>query len=340
MQTKDFNYDFPKNLVAYYPVKNRDESRLLVVDRKLETIKNNIFSQIYDYLKKDDVVVYNNSKVFKARVFGKKQTGAKLEILILKTLKENICRCLIKPAKRVKINDEIIINLKPIKVINELGNGEFEVDFLDYDINDCINSFGEVPLPPYIKRNYEKEIDDERYQTIYAREQGSVAAPTAGLHFTNELLEKLVLKGVKFVPITLHVGMGTFKPIKTENVFDHKMDIEEFEITKQAAEQINVAEKQGRRIIAVGTTTVRTLEAVYAKHKKIKEGRDETDFFIYPGYKFKVVDALITNFHFPKSTLFLLVSAFSNLNLMKKAYREAVERKYRLFSYGDVMFIK
>lgn len=338
MKTEILNYKLPKNLIAQEPVEPRDHSNLMVIDRKTGSIVHDKFYNLANYVK-DSLIVFNDSRVFPAKIEGNLATGGKVEILLLRKAGEGRWICLTKPARKFKPGKEIQINeeLKG-RVIEYLGKGLRVIEFmkgngLAEDIE--IKKAGKIPLPPYIK----KEIkNNNRYQTVYAREEGSIAAPTAGLHFTPELIEKLEQADNEIVYITLHVGTFTFKPINTEEIEDFEIGEEEYEITEFEAEAINKAVGEGKKIVAVGTTTVRALESAYIEGK-IVPGRRKTKLFIYPGYQFKVVDAMITNFHLPKTTLLALVYAFGGVELMKKAYEIAVEKKYRFYSFGDAMLI-
>ena len=340
MKTDDFDYYLPEELIAQVPIKERDHSRLLVLDKETGDITHERFDNIINYLNKGDVLVVNNTKVLPARLIGSKEdTNAVIEVLMLKDLGDNRWECLSKPAKRVKIgtiikfSDEL--SAKCISIGDE-GIREFEFIYngIFYEILDRL---GEMPLPPYI---HEKLEDKDRYQTVYAKEVGSAAAPTAGLHFTPELINKIKEKGIIFEEITLHVGLGTFRPVSVEDVTKHKMHSEFYTMSKETAGVLNKAKEDNRRIIAVGTTTTRTLETILRDNDRFKEISGWTDIFIYPGFKFKAIDALITNFHLPKSTLVMLVSAFASKEKIMKAYTEAVKEKYRFFSFGDAMFIK
>lgn len=352
MLLSEYDYNLPEELIAQMPADKRENSRMLVLDRVAHTIEHKHFYDIVDYIDKDTLLVLNNTKVLPARLIGHKDTGAKIEVFLLKPMGDknsNSWDVLIKPSKRIKpdtiikISDEL--SVKAIKRLEE--NGEWLVELLydsSADVMDVLHRNGNIPLPPYIERKISndalKKLDFERYQTVYAKDEGSVAAPTAGLHFTREILDKLEKKGVELCYITLNVGLGTFRPVQCENIFDHKMHSESFEISEKAAEQINKAKQQGKKILAVGTTTVRTLETAYQKYGCIKACHDTSELFIYPPYKFKVIDNLITNFHLPKSTLLMLVSALTGKDFIFKAYEEAIKNKYRFFSYGDCMLIE
>ena len=340
MRTDDFDYYLPEELIAQTPLEKRDTSRLLVLDKETGEIKHEVFSDIIDYLNKGDVLVVNNTKVLPARLIGtKEETNAVIEVLMLKDLGDNTWECLSKPAKRVKEGTIIKFSdfLKAECVyVGEDGIRHFKFiyDGIFYEI---LDKLGEMPLPPYI---HEKLKDKDRYQTVYAKEVGSAAAPTAGLHFTRELLEKIKEKGIIIEEITLHVGLGTFRPVSVDDVTKHKMHSEFYSMNKETADVLNKAKKENRRIISVGTTTTRTLETIMSLYNEFKECSGYTDIFIYPGFTFKAIDALITNFHLPKSTLVMLVSAFASKEKIMKAYKEAVDNKYRFFSFGDAMFIK
>lgn len=341
MRTEDFDYNLPEELIAQVPLKNREESKLLILDRDNGNIKDEKFYNIIDYLNKDDVLVLNDTKVLPARLIGtKEETGAVIEVLLLKNIDNNNWQCLVKPAKRVKIGTVIsfgdgLLSARCIQIGEDgIRNFEFIYDGIFYEI---LDKLGTMPLPPYIKVKLE---DQSRYQTVYAKNIGSAATPTAGLHFTKELLQKIKDKGVKICYITLHVGLGTFRPVVVEDVTKHKMHSEFYTMTKEVADILNKAKKENRNIVAVGTTTTRTLETIMTKYNKFEECSGFTDIFIYPGYKFKAIDSLITNFHLPKSTLIMLVSAFSSKEIILNAYNYAVDHKYRFFSFGDAMFIK
>ena len=340
MKTDDFDYYLPSELIRQTPLKNREECRLLVLDRKTGEIKHELFSSIINYLNKGDVLVVNNTKVLPARLIGtKKDTNAVIEVLMLKELGNDIWECLSKPAKRVKIGTVIKFSdeLKAECVfVGEEGIRHFKFIY-DGVFLEILDRLGEMPLPPYI---HEKLEDKNMYQTVYAKEVGSAAAPTAGLHFTEDLINKIKEKGIVYEEITLHVGLGTFRPVNVEDVTKHKMHSEFYHITKETADSLNKAKKEGRRIISVGTTTTRTLETILKNNNEFMECSGYTDIFIYPGFKFKAIDALITNFHLPKSTLVMLVSAFATKDYIMNAYKEAVDKKYGFFSFGDAMFIK
>ena len=339
IKTTDYDYDLPLELIAQTPLTNRSESRLMVLNRKNKTVEHKKFSDIVDYLSENDVLVLNDTKVIPARLIGEKiDTKAVIEVLLLKDMGNNTWECLAKPQKRVKIGSIISFGdgLLKAKCIEKFDMGicHFEMIY-EGILVEILDKLGSMPLPPYI---HEKLEDKDRYQTVYAKNLGSAAAPTAGLHFTPELLEKIKAKGVELVFVTLHVGLGTFRPVEAEDLTNHVMHSEYYEITKEAAETLNNAKKAGKRIIAVGTTSTRTLESAY--DNGFKECKNDTSIFIYPGYEFKAIDAQITNFHLPKSTLIMLVSALAGKEFILDAYQKAVEEKYRFFSFGDAMFIE
>ena len=338
MKLSDFDFDLPDNLIAQNAVEPRDHSKLMVLGKDKQTIEHKKFYNISDYLKDGDVLVVNRTRVIPARLFGKKDTGSILECFLLKRLDLNTWEVLLKPAKKLKTGQKMVFlegKLEAVlKEIKDDGNRILEFIY-EGNFEEILDELGEMPLPPYIT---EKLKDKNRYQTVYAKEGESVAAPTAGLHFTNELLEKLKDSGVELTEIYLDVGLGTFRPVQTENILEHKMHHEKYYIPEESAEIINRAKKEGRRIIAVGTTTVRTLESSN-NGAEVISGDGETDIFIYGDYKFKIVDALITNFHLPKSTLLMLISAFAGKNFIFTAYETAIQEKYRFYSFGDAMFI-
>ena len=348
MNISEFDYELPENLIAQLPADKRENSKMLVLDKNNKTIEHKHFFDITDYIDSDSILVLNNTKVLPARLYGTKETGAKIEVFLLESQGEGkFWSCLIKPSKRVKPDNIITISdelkVRPVKRLED--DGEWLVELIyDGDLFEILHKVGNIPLPPYIERKLKseelKQFDMERYQTVYAKDEGSVAAPTAGLHFTQEILQKLKSKGVEIAYVTLNVGLGTFRPVKCENILDHKMHSETFEITQDAADKINLAKEQGKKLIAVGTTTVRTLETAYQKYGCIKACHDHSELFIYPPYEFKVVDKLITNLHLPKSTLLMLVSARAGKDFIFKAYQEAIKNEYRFFSYGDCMLIK
>jgi len=345
MNLSDFDYNLDESLIAQLPSQKRENSRLMHINRKNKTIEHKHFYDIVDLLDENDFLVLNDTKVFPARIFAQKQTGANIEIFLLKELEPKIWEVLLKPAKRVKVDDILTVGDKLQAKLLEKNSETCKME-LSYEGNiyEVLDEIGQMPLPPYIERKLKnedlKKLDYERYQTVFAKNSGSVAAPTAGLHFTKEILKKLEEKGVGIAYVTLNVGLGTFRPVKCENIFEHKMHSEEFEITKETADKINEARKQGKNIVTVGTTSVRTLETAYKLFGKIQECKSHSELFIYPGYEFKVVDKILTNFHLPKSTLLMLVSAFSTKDFILKAYKEAIKEKYRFFSYGDCMLIE
>ena len=341
MKTDDFDYELPEELIAQTPLEKRDSSRLLILDKKTGDIEHKHFSDIIDYLEKEDILVLNNTKVLPARLIGEKEeTKAVIEILLLKNIKDDIWECLVKPARRIKVGTIVSFGdgLLKAKCIKELDEGirHFELIY-DGILYEILDKLGTMPLPPYI---HEKLADQSRYQTVYAKEIGSAAAPTAGLHFTEELLKKIKDKGITICYVTLHVGLGTFRPVNVENVNEHKMHSESYEMSRDVAKILNDAKKNNKRIISVGTTSTRVLETVVSKYNEFRECSGFTDIFIYPGYKFKAINALITNFHLPKSTLVMLVSALAGKDNILNAYKIAVKEKYRFFSFGDAMFIK
>ena len=349
MHINDFDYELPKELIAQRPMEERDQCRLMVLDRQNKTIEHKHFYDVLDYLQPGDCLVMNDSKVIPARIFGVKEgTGAKVEFLLIKRLEGDIWESMVRPGKRLKVGDSVSFTEDGSfrAVIRDYGeDGTRHVEFF-YDgiFLERLEEIGHMPLPPYIERSSDKD-DNDMYQTVYADHEGSVAAPTAGLHITEELLEKVREKGVKTAKVTLHVGIGTFRPVKVENIEDHHMHFEEYEVSEEAAKTVNETIEAGGRIISVGTTSSRTLEsaAVFDEEKGkyyLKAGSSSTGIFIYPGYKFKLVDNLITNFHLPKSTLLMLISALYDREEILKAYNVAVEEKYRFFSYGDAMLIK
>ncbi len=341
MQLEDFDYFLPDELIAQTPLEKRDESRLMVLDKKTGKVEHKTFTNIIDYMNEGDTLVLNDTKVLPARLIGiKEQTSAVIEILLLKDIQDNIWECLTKPAKRVHVGTIISFGNGELKAKciyeGEDGIRKYELIY-DGILLEILEKLGTMPLPPYI---HEKLQDQSRYQTVYAKNLGSSATPTAGLHFTKELLEKIENKKVNIAYVTLHVGLGTFRPVQEENILDHKMHTEYYEMSKQTADILNETRKRGGKIIAVGTTSVRTLETIMSKYQTYKECSGNTDIFIYPGYKFKGFDYLITNFHLPKSTLLMLVSALAGRENILNAYKIAVEEKYRFFSFGDSMLIK
>lgn len=341
MKTDDFDYELPKELIAQTPLKNRSESKLLVMDRVTGALEHKHFYDIIDYLNKGDALVINDTKVIPARIIGvKEETGAVIELLLLKDEVGDTWECLAKPQKRLKVGTIITFGNGELKAkVRETREEGITIVDLIYDgiLMEILEHLGTMPLPPYI---HEKLKDQDRYQTVYAKNYGSAAAPTAGLHFTTELLDKIKAKGIEIVHVTLHVGLGTFRPVNVEDVTKHVMHTEQYIVTKEAADKLNEIKANGGKIIAVGTTSVRTLETVISKNDKFVPSNDDTNIFIYPGFTFRAIDGLITNFHLPKSTLVMLVSAFSSKANIMNAYQEAIKHNYRFFSFGDAMFIK
>lgn len=341
MNTSDFDYFLPEELIAQTPLKKRDTSKLLVLDKKTGNIEHKHFTDIIDYIDSGDTLVLNDTKVIPARLIGEKiDTHAVIELLLLKDIQGDIWEALTKPAKRIHVGTIISFGegLLKAKCIEELDEGIRRYELI-YDgiLLEILDKLGTMPLPPYI---HEKLIDQSRYQTVYAKNIGSAAAPTAGLHFTKELLKKIEEKGINIAYVTLHVGLGTFRPVQVDNIKEHKMHTEYYEMSKETADILNKTKENNKKIIAVGTTSVRTLETIYNKYNTFKECSGNTDIFIYPGYKFKAITYLITNFHLPKSTLIMLVSALAGRENILNAYKVAVENKYRFFSFGDSMLIK
>lgn len=340
MKLEDFDFELPEELIAQHPVEPRDSSRLMVVDRKTGQIGHHVFRELPNLLKPGDVLVVNNTRVLPARLIGEKEgTQARIECLLLKRLERDSWEVLIKPGKRLKIGQSVVFGQGLLRgqLMEILPDGNRIMQFFYQGVFEAVlDELGNMPLPPYITAQLENK---ERYQTVYAKESGSAAAPTAGLHFTPELLDRLKQGGIEIVEILLHVGLGTFRPVKVENIEEHMMHSEYYRVSKEAAEQINRAKREGRRVIAVGTTASRTLESVGTAEGMIQEGEGWTDIFIYPGYQFNVVDAMITNFHFPKSTLVMLVSALAGRELILNAYHCAIHERYRFYSFGDSMLI-
>ena len=340
MKTSDFFYELPEELIAQDPLEDRTASRLLVLDRKTDKLEHKIFSDVINYLNLGDCLVINNTRVIPARLIGEKEgTGGKVEILLLKRRENDIWEALVKPGKKLRPGARVIFGDGRLKAeileIAEEGNRLVKF-YYEGIFEEILDSLGEMPLPPYITHKLE---DKEMYQTVYAKFDGSAAAPTAGLHFTNELLEKIRQKGIRIASITLHVGLGTFRPVKVEDVNNHHMHTEWYEVNKEATDIINETKKNGGRVICVGTTSCRTIESVADENGLMSAKTGETDIFIYPGYKFKVMDGLITNFHLPESTLVMLVSAFAGKERVLSAYETAVKERYRFFSFGDAMIL-
>lgn len=339
MKVSEFNYELPEELIAQTPLEKRDESRLMVVNQKKQTLEHKIFKDIIDYLEPGDCLVRNNTKVIPARIYGKKTTGANVEFLLLNRIEGDTWETIVRPGNKLHQGAKVEFGegLLQAEVLDTLPGGTRKVQFTYQGIfNEILDQIGMMPLPPYI---HEELKNKERYQTVYAQYEGSAAAPTAGLHFTPELFKKLEEKGIKIANVTLHVGIGTFRPVKEENVENHEMHSEHYYIKQQDADIINQTKKQGKRVIAVGTTSCRVLETIADEKGFVKQTEGDTQIFIYPGYQFKCLDGLITNFHLPKSTLLMLVSALAGKKIMLKAYQEAVKEKYRFFSFGDAMFI-
>lgn len=340
MKVSDFNYNLPEELIAQTPIKKRDESRLMVLDKKSKTIEHKHFYDILDYLEPGDCLVRNNTKVIPARLYGIKETGANVEFLILNNIEGDVWESIVRPGNKLHVGTKVIFGdgILTAEVLDIMPGGTRKVKFY-YDgiFNEILDQIGLMPLPPYI---HESLKEKERYQTVYAKYDGSAAAPTAGLHFTDELLEKVRAKGVEIANVTLHVGIGTFRPVKEDEVEKHDMHSEHFYIKQDDADKINKAKREGKRVISVGTTSCRVLESVADENGFVREIEGDTKIFIYPGYKFKCLDALITNFHLPQSTLLMLVSALADREFILSAYEEAVREKYRFFSFGDAMFIK
>jgi len=339
LKVSDFNYELPEDLIAQVPIEGRDSSRLMVLNKTTNEIEHKIFKDIIDYLQPGDCLVRNNTKVIPARLYGKKETGANIEFLLLNNIEKDIWETIVRPGNKLHTGTKVIFGdgLLEAKVLDTMPGGTRKVEFHYKGIfNEILDKIGLMPLPPYI---HETLKEKDRYQTVYAKFDGSAAAPTAGLHFTNDLLEKIKEKGIQIANVTLHVGIGTFRPVKEEEVEKHDMHSEHFYIKKEDAEKINNAKRSGHRVIAVGTTSCRVLETIADEKGFVKETEGDTKIFIYPGYKFKCLDALITNFHLPQSTLLMLVSALAGKEFILNAYNEAVKEKYRFFSFGDAMFI-
>ena len=340
MKVSDFNYNLPEELIAQVPLEKRDESRLMILDKKNKTIEHKTFKDIIDYLEPGDCLVRNNTKVIPARIYGKKETGANVEFLLLSNIEGDIWESIVRPGNKLHIGTKVIFGegLLEAEILDIMPGGTRKVEFHYKGIfNEILDKIGLMPLPPYI---HEELKERDRYQTVYAKYQGSAAAPTAGLHFTPELLKKIEEKGIKIANVTLHVGIGTFRPVKEETVEAHEMHSEHYYIKQEDVNKINETKRQGHRVISVGTTSCRVLETVADEKGNLKEAEGDTQIFIYPGYKFKCIDGLITNFHLPQSTLLMLVSALADKEYIMGAYKEAVKEKYRFFSFGDAMFIK
>ncbi|MDO5557765.1 MAG: tRNA preQ1(34) S-adenosylmethionine ribosyltransferase-isomerase QueA [Clostridia bacterium] len=340
MKVSEFDYELPKELIAQTPLKNRDESRLMVLNKEERTIEDRVFKDILDYLRPGDCLVRNNTKVLPARLYGKKEvTGANIEFLLLKQIEGDVWEVMVKPGRRLQEGTKVIFGAGILKaeILEKMENGNRKVKFWYEGIfNEILDKIGLMPLPPYIK---EKLREKDRYQTVYAKYEGSSAAPTAGLHFTSELLDKIKNKGVEIANVTLHVGIGTFRPVKVKTIEEHDMHTEHYYIKKEDADKINKTKINGGRVIAVGTTSCRVLESIADSDGKVSQTEGDTSIFIYPGYNFKCIDGLITNFHLPESTLIMLVSALAGKEYIMNAYDYAVREKYRFFSFGDAMFI-
>ena len=340
MKTSDFYYDLPQELIAQTPMVPRDMSRLMVIDKNTGEVEHKIFKDLIDYLRPGDCLILNDTRVIPARIYGvKKETGAVVEFLLLKQSENNVWECLCKPGKRAKIGTEFVFGDGIVECgvvdITEDGNRKVQFKCDSKEIYTILDKIGKMPLPPYITEELQ---NGELYQTVYSKELGSAAAPTAGLHFTEEMLKRIEDKGIKIGYVTLHVGLGTFRPVKVDDVKNHKMHSEHYHISKETADLINDTKKNGGRVIAVGTTSTRTLESVATKNGCICEDEDDTSIFIYPGYEFKCIDGLVTNFHLPESTLIMLISAFAGYDNVMNAYKIAVKEKYRFFSFGDACF--
>ena len=341
MKVSDFNYNLPEELIAQVPLEKRDESRLMVLNRKKQTIEHKVFKDIIDYLEPGDCLVRNNTKVIPARIYGRKETGAHVEFLLLNNIEGDIWESIVRPGNKLHVGTKVIFGegLLEAEILDIMPGGTRKVEFHYKGIfNEILDQIGLMPLPPYI---HEELKDNDRYQTVYAKYEGSAAAPTAGLHFTPELLKKIEEKGVKIANVTLHVGIGTFRPVKEDEVEKHEMHSEHYYIKQEDCDKINETKKEGKRVISVGTTSCRVLETIAnPENGTVEPIEGDTQIFIYPGYTFKCIDGLITNFHLPQSTLLMLVSALAGKDYIMKAYNEAVKEKYRFFSFGDAMFIK
>lgn len=339
MKVSEFNYELPEELIAQHPYDKRDEARLMILDKENQKTEDKVFKDIIDYLKPGDCLVINNTKVIPARLYGKKDTGASVEFLLLKRIEGDFWEVMVRPGNKLKPGSIAYFGdgILKAEILEVLEGGNRKVKF-EYNgiFNEILDQIGLMPLPPYIKAALKEK---NKYQTVYAKYEGSAAAPTAGLHFTEELLEKIKQKGIEIANVTLHVGIGTFRPVKVENIEEHNMHSEHYYIKAEDVEKINKAKKSGNRVIAVGTTSCRVLESVADENGLLKEVEGDTNIFIYPGYKFKCIDALITNFHLPESTLIMLVSSLAGKDFTMQAYEEAVKKEYKFFSFGDAMFI-
>jgi len=339
MNVSEFNYELPEELIAQIPINKRDESKLMILNKEAKTIEHKVFKDILDYLQEGDCLVRNNTKVIPARLYGKKETGANVEFLLLNQIEGDVWESIVRPGNKLHVGTKVIFGdgILEAEVLDIMPGGTRKVEFKYNGIfNEILDKIGLMPLPPYI---HEELKEKDRYQTIYAKYEGSAAAPTAGLHFTEELLEKIKQKGIEIANVTLHVGIGTFRPVKVEKIEEHQMHSEHFYIKQEDVDKINNTKKSGGRIISVGTTSCRVLESVADENGMLKAIEGDTNIFIYPGYKFKCIDGLITNFHLPESTRLMLVSALAGKEYMLDAYKEAVKEKYRFFSFGDAMFI-
>ena len=341
MKLSEFNYELPERLIAQVPIEKRDESRLMILNREQQTIEHKTFKDIIEYLEPGDCLVRNNTKVLPARLYGKKETGANVEFLLLNRIEGDIWESIVRPGNKLHTGTKVIFGdgLLEAEILDTMPGGTRKIHFKYHGIfNEILDQIGLMPLPPYI---HEELKQNDRYQTVYAKHEGSAAAPTAGLHFTDELLQKLEQKGVKIANVTLHVGIGTFRPVKVENIEEHDMHSEHYYIKQEDAEKINEAKNNGKRVIAVGTTSCRVLESIASQENgQVQATEGDTKIFIYPGYEFKCIDGLITNFHLPESTLLMLVSALAGKEYVMNAYKEAVQQEYRFFSFGDAMFIQ
>ena len=341
MLLEEFDYYLPEDRIAQKPLERRDMSRLMVLNREDNNIEHKHFTDIVEYINPEDVLVINDTRVIPARLDATRISGAKVEILLMTRLNDDRWECLVKPGRKCKIGEKLVINEKLFGLVEEKTESggriiKFITNQIDKTVDEQLEASGEMPLPHYIR---ERLSDPERYQTVYSKEKGSIAAPTAGLHFTDEVFESLKRKGVRVAKVTLHVGLGTFRPVKTDVIEEHVMHSEQYDLSSECVNEINEAKKRGGRVFAVGTTTVRTLESVFAKYGELKADIGKTDIFIYPGYDFKVIDCMLTNFHLPKSTLIMLVSAFAGREYVLEAYKKAVDEGYRFFSLGDSMLI-
>ncbi len=341
MKVSEFRFDLPEELIAQHPYDKRDEARLMVIDKKTQKIEHKIFKNVVDYLEAGDCLVINNTKVLPARLYGKKETGANVEFLLLKRIEGDFWEAMVRPGNKLKPGTKVSFGdgILRAEILDVLDGGNRRVKFEYQGIfNEILDQIGLMPLPPYIKETL-KEKEKDKYQTVYAKYDGSAAAPTAGLHFTKELLEQIKQKGVQIANVTLHVGIGTFRPVKVENIEEHNMHSEHYYIKQEDADKINTAKKNGHKVVSVGTTSCRVLESVADKNGFVQETEGDTNIFIYPGYQFKCVDQLITNFHLPESTLIMLVSSLAGKDFVMQAYQEAVKEKYQFFSFGDAMMV-